>query len=83
MKLVKAQDLVSSASANKRLVAIKSLTAQELQDVIRDTAPPSRDNKWFINQSTNLLDGRPACPSGINGIIIGTTRDESALWSSV
>lgn len=81
-QLVESCGVTVSASAGEKLAALRSLTEDQMAELCvgKMLVPPTWDRTWFLNQESQVrLEHITNYPSWISGLMIGSTKHESAF----
>ncbi|KAK6369473.1 hypothetical protein LTS17_009379 [Exophiala oligosperma] len=83
-RLVSSTGIPTSASATERLAALRQLSDKQLEDLLGGSfARPVWDPNWFVHQDVITPFERVTKFSPwVEGVLVGWTRDEMALWSN-
>lgn len=86
-RLVESTGVSASAPADEKLAAIRRLSIQQmggfLEEMEGSHASPIWDEQFFTSlEGSSILDIRRKLPAWVKMIAVGTTRDESAVFSS-
>ncbi|RHZ55824.1 putative carboxylesterase [Aspergillus thermomutatus] len=81
-KLLQCAGVPQGATADEKIAALRSVSAEQLiawNDLLMS---PIWDPKWFVGHSspTSPLDSAQPFPSWVQGIVVGTMRDELSIF---
>jgi hypothetical protein len=81
-RLVASTETSSSASPADKLAALRDLSEDQMEKLLNGSmATPAWDSKWFVNHDEDSsFENIKQFPEWIDGLTIGYTKDECALF---